>query len=106
MFCSNCGKTLKPEDASCPHCGASMGENRFSGSMYTSAQARIPAGEVADAPSGSVSYTRTDYMSYDNQPEPDVYSNTTYRPLLRKDEDERLAEEQEAQAGTEAEVEA
>ena len=97
MFCSNCGKTIRPEDTACPHCGASMGENRFNGAMYTSVQARIPAEEATDAPKGSVSYTRTDYMSYDNQPEPDVYSNTTYRPLLQKDEDERLAEEQQAQ---------
>ena len=96
MFCSNCGKTIRPEDAVCPHCGASMGENRFNGAMYTSVQARVPAEEASDAPRGSVSYTRTDYMSYDNQPEPDVYSNTTYRPLLQKDEDERLAEEQQA----------
>lgn len=97
MFCSNCGKTIRPEDTTCPHCGASMGENRFNGAMYTSVQARVPAEEAPDAPRGSVSYTRTDYMSYDNQPEPDVYSNTTYRPLLQKDEDERLAEEQQAQ---------
>ena len=97
MFCSNCGKTIRPEDTACPHCGASMGENRFNGAMYTSVQARIPAEEATDAPKGSVSYTRTDYMSYDNQPEPDVYSNTTYRPLLQKDEDERLAEERQAQ---------
>lgn len=95
MFCSNCGKTIKPEDAVCPHCGASMGENRFNGAMYTSVQARIPAEEIADAPRGSVSYTRTDYMSYDNQPEMDVYSNTTYRPLLQQEEDERLNEAQQ-----------
>ena len=97
MFCSNCGKTIRPDDAVCPHCGASMGENRFNGAMYTSVQARVPAEEASDAPRGSVSYTRTDYMSYDNQPEPDVYSNTTYRPLLQQDEDERLAEERQAQ---------
>lgn len=93
MFCSNCGKTIKPEDAVCPHCGASMGENRFNGAMYISVQARIPAEETPDAPRGAVAYTRTDYMSYDNQPEPDVYSNTTYRPLLQQEEDERLNEE-------------
>ena len=91
-FCSNCGKTMRPDQDTCPHCGASMGEGRFNGSMYTSVQARIPAEELTAAPKGSMSYTRTDYMSYDNQPEPDVYSNTTYRPLLSEEEDERLSE--------------
>ena len=59
-----------------------------------------------------MSYTRTDYMSFDNQPEEDIYSGTTYRPLLSDDEDltrieaeeeaARLAEEEAARAAEEA----
>ena len=88
MFCSNCGKTIRPDEAACPHCGASMGEGRFNGTMYTSVQARIPVDDLKRAPSGSVAFTRTDYMSEEGQPQPDVYSNTTYRPLLSAQEDQ------------------
>ena len=88
MFCSNCGKSVRPEDAACPHCGAVLGEDRFLGNMYTSSQVRLPVNELDRAPAGSLSaYTRTDYMSYDNQPKDDVYSNTTYRPVLDDAED-------------------
>jgi len=102
MFCSNCGKSIRPEDASCPHCGAVLGEDRFLGNMYTSSQVRLPVDAAEHAPGGSLSgYTRTDYMSYDNQPEDDVYSNTTYRPLLNDEEDlgrrEQEAEEEPAE---------
>ena len=24
MFCSNCGKTIRPDEAACPHCGQPM----------------------------------------------------------------------------------
>ena len=40
MFCSNCGKTLKPDATSCPNCGAVVGESRFDGHPYTGAQVR------------------------------------------------------------------
>lgn len=94
MFCSNCGKTIRPEDDVCRHCGASLGESRFYGNTYTSSQVRLPAEALSDAPAGGmISYTRTNYMSYDNQPEDDVYSNTTYRPLLRDEEDLSRMEE-------------
>jgi|GEM_PF-1492225 len=103
MFCSHCGKSIRPEDASCPHCGAVLGEDRFLGNMYTSSQVRLPVDALDRAPAGSLSaYTRTDYMSYDNQPENDVYSNTTYRPLLNDDEDLNLREQEEARAAEEA----
>ncbi len=98
MFCSNCGKTIRPEEAVCPHCGASMGEDRFNGTMYTSVQARIPVDDLTKAPAGSVAYTRTDYMSEESQPQPDVYSNTTYRPLLSRDEDQSLAHAEDVPA--------
>ncbi|MBO4885934.1 MAG: peptidoglycan-binding protein [Clostridia bacterium] len=103
MFCSNCGKSIRPEDATCPHCGAVLGEDRFLGNMYTSSQVRLPVDALDRAPAGSLSaYTRTDYMSYDNQPEDDVYSNTTYRPLLGDDED--LSRQEQAEAAPEPEA--
>ena len=51
MFCSRCGKTLMPEDKQCPHCGTPVGESRFEGTPYTSAQPHIlpntPAGQAS-----------------------------------------------------------
>ena len=90
MFCSHCGKSIHAEDVNCPHCGAALGEERFEGNMYTAAQARVPVDQIEREPAGEMSaFTRTDYMSYDNQPEDDLYSNTTYRPLLTEEEDAR-----------------
>ncbi len=94
MFCSHCGKSIHAEDVNCPHCGAALGEERFEGNMYTSAQARVPLDPIEREPSDGMSaFTRTDYMSYDNQPEDDVYSNTTYRPLLSDEEDAGRADD-------------
>ena len=99
MFCSNCGKTIRPESDLCQHCGASLGEDRFYGNTYTSSQVRIPAEALNEAPAGGmIAYTRTNYMSYDNQPESDVYSGTTYRPLLTDEEDQQLKDDEEAAA--------
>ena len=81
MFCSRCGKTLMPEDKQCPHCGTPVGESRFEGTPYTSAQPHIlpntPAGQA------SAAYTRTTYttMSDQQQQEGAVDSRTTYRPV-------------------------
>ncbi|MDO4867786.1 MAG: peptidoglycan-binding protein [Clostridia bacterium] len=81
MFCSRCGKTLMPEDTQCPHCGSPVGESRFEGTPYTSAQAHI----MPDTPAGQVSaaYTRTTYttMTEEQQQEGAVDSRTTYRPV-------------------------
>ena len=81
MFCSRCGKTLMPEDKQCPHCGTPVGESRFEGTPYTSAQAHI----MPDTPAGqaSAAYTRTTYttMSEEQQQEGAVDSRTTYRPV-------------------------
>ncbi len=114
MFCSNCGKTIRPEENECRHCGAFLGENRFYGSTYTSSQVRVPVEELNQAPKGGmISYTRTNYMSPEFQPADDVYSNTTYRPLLTDEEDldlqeaeeaARLAAEEEARQAAEAEA--
>lgn len=81
MFCSRCGKTLMPEDKQCPHCGTPIGESRFEGTPYTSAQAHIlpntPVGQV------SAAYTRTTYttMPEEQQQQGEVDSRTTYRPV-------------------------
>ncbi|MBR1821469.1 MAG: peptidoglycan-binding protein [Clostridia bacterium] len=81
MFCSRCGKTLMPEDTQCPHCGTPVGESRFEGTPYTSAQAHI----LPDTPAGqaSAAYTRTTYttMPQEQQQEGAVDSRTTYRPV-------------------------
>ena len=81
MFCSRCGKTLMPQDTQCPHCGTPIGESRFEGTPYTSAQAHIlpntPAGQA------SAAYTRTTYttMPEEQQQEGAVDSRTSYRPV-------------------------
>ena len=81
MFCSRCGKTLIPEDKQCPHCGTPVGESRFEGTPYTSAQAHVlpntPVGQV------SAAYTRTTYttMPEEQQQQGAVDSRTTYRPV-------------------------
>ena len=81
MFCSKCGKTLMPQDTQCPHCGTPVGESRFEGTPYTSAQAHIlpntPAGQA------SAAYTRTTYttMPKEQQQEGAVDSRTSYRPV-------------------------
>ena len=81
MFCSRCGKTLMPEDKQCPHCATPVGESRFEGTPYTSAQAHIlpntPAGQA------SAAYTRTTYttMPEEQQQQGAVDSRTTYRPV-------------------------
>ena len=81
MFCSRCGKTLMPEDKQCPHCSTPVGESRFEGTPYTSAQPHI----MPDTPAGqaSAAYTRTTYttMSDAQQQKGAVDSRTTYRPV-------------------------
>lgn len=88
MFCSRCGKSLMLEDQQCPHCGHPVGESRFAGTPYTSAQAHIIPGAAsyASRPSNSetsTAYTRTTYttMSEEQQQAGDVDSRTTYRPV-------------------------
>lgn len=84
MFCSRCGKTLMPEDKQCPHCGTPVGESRFEGTPYTSAQAHIlpntPAGQA------SAAYTRTSYTTMPEARQQDgaVDSRTTYRPVYEE----------------------
>ena len=81
MFCSKCGKTLTMEDQQCPHCGSPVGESRFEGTPYTSAQPHI----LPNAPyrQATAAYTRTTYttMSENQQHGGAVDSRTTYRPV-------------------------
>ena len=81
MFCSKCGRTLALEDQQCPHCGNPVGESRFEGTPYTSAQAQIlPNAPVKQA---TAAFTRTTYttMTEEQQQEGSVDSRTTYRPV-------------------------
>ncbi len=81
MFCSKCGKTIHPMDEQCPHCHAAIGENRFGGTPYTSAQFIIEPGQTTFGPVNN--YTRTTYTSKGEEAEEnsEVDSRTTYRPV-------------------------
>ena len=80
MFCSKCGKTLKPGVEVCS-CGQVVGAGRFDGVPYTSAQPRIAP--EADAPQDALPYTRTTYTGKDEQMQADADDDarTTYRPV-------------------------
>lgn len=81
MFCSKCGRTLSMEDTQCPHCGNPVGESRFEGTPYTSAQGHIlPNAPVKQA---TAAFTRTTYttMTEEEQQQGSVDSRTTYRPV-------------------------
>lgn len=82
MFCSRCGKTVNAEWGSCRHCGALIGQSRFEGVPYTSAQEWIFPG--AESSFETRAYTRTtytggDYEEYYDDGEVDV--RTSYRPV-------------------------
>ena len=81
MFCSKCGKTIRSADAVCPSCQAPIGDNRFGGIPYTSAQFTIAPGQTTFEPLNG--YTRTTYTSMDNAAHAgdDADSRTTYRPV-------------------------
>lgn len=83
MFCSSCGKTINPDWKKCKHCGAPVGESRFDGVPYTSAQARIAPGQsqYKDAMENK-QYTRASYTG-DSEARMvgAVDGRTTYRPV-------------------------
>ena len=81
MFCSKCGKTIRSEDSICRSCGEAIGDNRFGGIPYTSAQFRIAPGQTHFEPVNN--YTRTTYTSAGDmaQETSEVDSRTTYRPV-------------------------
>ncbi len=94
MFCSKCGKTLKPDADICPYCGASVGDSRFEGNGYTAAQPRFSSGASAG---DAAPYTRTTYtsMDQDDESQGDIYSRTTYRPVLKDAENKKPEEPDE-----------
>lgn len=81
MFCSRCGKTLRPEWTSCMHCGMPVGESKFEGVPYTSAQQHILPG--SDVNFEARAYTRTTYTGgdYEEQYDGEVDVATSYRPV-------------------------
>lgn len=81
MFCSRCGKTLRPEWTSCKYCNMIIGESRFEGVPYTSAQQHIMPG--SDANFEARAYTRTTYTGgdYEEQYDGEVDVATSYRPV-------------------------
>lgn len=85
MFCSKCGKTLPFDANTCPSCGEAVGESRFEGSPYTSAQAHIrPGDDVHQVVTQN--YTRTNYTGDpDSAEQADVDARTTYRPAYGGD---------------------
>lgn len=90
MFCSKCGKTLPFDAVSCPSCGLAVGESRFEGSPYTSAQAHILPGDdvhqVLTRNYTPTNYTRTNYTGDPDAAEQgDVDARTTYRPTYDGD---------------------
>lgn len=114
MFCSNCGKTVARDDKVCPHCQMALGDVRFEGMPYTSVQFRIVPGTPMPIDE-AYSYTRTNYsvnIEDGQDPEPvvedaegeDVESATTYRPVLRSEEEELPAEEYAEAEGEEEEA--
>lgn len=107
MFCSNCGKSLKPDAANCPHCGAVVGESRFDGHPYTGAQIRIRPGEAVRLPGN---HTKTTYMGSEPDDNGDVETRTTYRatnegaaPLYSAPEQEPLFNAEDDLYGAEEE---
>lgn len=89
MFCSTCGKTIHATDEVCPHCGAQIGESRFGGTPYTSAQSVIPPNQTSFEPMRN--YTRTTYTRKGEEAEEAtaVDSRTTYRPVYDDDQSPR-----------------
>lgn len=76
MFCSNCGKTLRSDASTCPHCKATVGESRFEGQPYTGAQIKTKPGEAVFLPAN---HTKTTYMGSKSALDQDVDARTTYR---------------------------
>lgn len=87
MFCCKCGKTLPIDAVTCPGCGQPVGESRFTGSSYTSAQEHILPGKapsrpvVTEAPEPQ-NYTKASYTSMgDEAVQGDADARTSYRPV-------------------------
>ena len=80
MFCSKCGKTLPADALQCPSCGLDVGQSRFEGSPYTSAQAHIlPGDDVHQVLTRNFSGDDLERIIAQN------YTRTTYRPTYDGD---------------------
>lgn len=116
MFCSRCGKTVNPEATKCKYCEMPIGESRFEGVPYTSAQCQIAPGENRSAYQPRA-YTRTTYTGgdYEEQYDGEADVATSYRPVydphsvpeevrdeLKAEAEQRRQEELEAAQAEEA----
>lgn len=116
MFCSRCGKTVNPEATKCKYCETPIGESRFEGVPYTSAQCHIVPGDNRPAYQPRA-YTRTTYTGgdYEEQYDGEADVATSYRPVydphsvpeevrdeLKAEAEQRKQEELEAARAEEA----
>ncbi len=112
MFCSNCGKSLRPDDKTCPFCGMSVGESRFESNRgYTGAQTVMRPGQAVRVPDSYGSHYSTDFaVDSDAQPLPSD-EETSYRAVRgagisgygEDDRREPLYNSEESKAAREAE---
>ena len=89
MFCCRCGKTVRPEWSVCENCGTVVGNSKFDGLPYTSAQSQIEPGS-SENPVPEYDprlYTRTTYTGgdYEEQYDGEVDVRTSYRPVYDYD---------------------
>lgn len=87
MFCSRCGKTIKAGQTECAFCHAAVGESRFEGTPYTSAQERVaPGAGIGPETPDAWQYTRTTYTGgdYDERDVNMAEAGTTYRPVYNE----------------------
>ncbi len=98
MFCSNCGKTLRAESATCPSCGAAVGESSMSG--FTSAQSVIAPGETVKAKTRFTPYTKISYSTSEESGADDIYTQTSYRPRFSGEREDAQEQPEEAMEET------
>ncbi|MBR2571455.1 MAG: peptidoglycan-binding protein [Clostridia bacterium] len=96
MFCSQCGKSLSPDQVTCPHCGFTLGESKLNGN--TSVQpVYLPGGKAEGGKPRYTPYTKVSYTSMGEE-DSDVYSRTAYRPVLTETESTVSTGDQEKKA--------
>lgn len=97
MFCSRCGKSLMMDDLQCPFCSTPVGESRFEGTLYTSAQMHIkpgmrisyfPAeGDIsAEAPAEGGETETASVFTAESEPAP-TYTRTSYTSMTEEEKD-------------------
>ncbi len=112
MFCSNCGKSLRPDDKTCPFCGMSVGESRFESNRgYTGAQTVMRPGQAVRVPDSYGSHYSTDFAVDSDAHELPSDEETSYRAVRgagirgygEDDKREPLYNSEESEAAREAE---